>query len=367
MEDTVDLFSDIYVVTLPHRSDRHIMMERLRQSLALNWTYVDAIPSSDPVIMGISEWVGRLRQRVSTLQPQTENQAEQRFEWPDMSAIDGRSRSRQLLETSASPEWPLLSSDARFADRGIPYDYLSPASMKHSPTGTLDSRLQDSPLTCAKEDFVSGPTYTSSLPAYKLLTPAKIACWYSHLRVIQRIANEEDRRISEKGTAQAEDVSREGITLVLEDDIDIERDIRDRLRDVWSASPSEWDIMFLGHCWSNESHYSALPAKLSADRPQYRPRNTLHPSFAPKCTHAYALTRTGARRLLLHLHYPPFAYSRALDQAFSWLVQSGRLRAFSVVPSVIVQRKADESDIDPGRGGTGSSWREYLDDGVLGS
>ena len=38
----------------------------------------------------------------------------------------------------------------------------------------------------------------------------------------------------------------------------------------------------------------------------------LHPSFGPKCTHTYALSRSGARRLLLHLRHPPFAYSWAL-------------------------------------------------------
>jgi hypothetical protein len=90
----------------------------------------------------------------------------------------------------------------------------------------------------------------------------------------------------------------------------------------------------------------------------------IHPSFAPKCTHAYALSSEGARRLLLHLRYPPFAYSRALDQAFSWLVSSGRLRSFSVVPSLVVQRKIGESDVMKGNG---SGWRDELVRGVFGT
>ena len=125
-----------------------------------------------------------------------------------------------------------------------------------------------------------------------------------------------------------------------------------------------------GHCWSNESHYPALPRVPPRSVRRllpFEPRATtaLHPSFAPKCTHAYALTRTGARRLLLHLRHLPFAYSRALDQAFAWLVLDGRLSAFSVVPSVVVQRKADGSDIDSGADGMGSGWRDHLEHGVL--
>lgn len=88
----------------------------------------------------------------------------------------------------------------------------------------------------------------------------------------------------------------------------------------------------------------------------------MHPASSPKCTHAYALSRIGARRIVAHLRYPPFAYSRAIDQALAWLVQSGRLRAFSIVPPVVVQRKIAVSDVMPG---VGSAWRDELYDGVL--
>ena len=35
-------------------------------------------------------------------------------------------------------------------------------------------------------------------------------------------------------------------TKILEDDVDIERDIRERLREAWSVLPDDWDIVFLG-------------------------------------------------------------------------------------------------------------------------
>ncbi|KAI9454726.1 hypothetical protein HD554DRAFT_2149932, partial [Boletus coccyginus] len=74
------------------------------------------------------------------------------------------------------------------------------------------------------------------------------------------------------------------------------------------------------HRWSDESYYPSLT--------EFTDTN-LHPSHYPKCTHAYALLLSGARRLLQHLRYPPFAYSRALDQAYAWLIRSGRVRSYS--------------------------------------
>ena len=66
-----------------------------------------------------------------------------------------------------------------------------------------------------------------------------------------------------------------------------------------------------------------------------------------------------------HLRFVPFAYSRALDQAYAWLVLSGRVHSYSVVPSVVVQRKVAPSDIDSGAAGVGSAWKETLENGVF--
>ena len=62
------------------------------------------------------------------------------------------------------------------------------------------------------------------------------------------------------------------------------------------------------------------------------------------------------------MKYPPFAYSRGIDQAYAWLIESGRIKSFSVVPSIIVQRKVSSSDIEAG---TGSSWKDSLVHGVF--
>ncbi len=103
-----------------------------------------------------------------------------------------------------------------------------------------------------------------------------------------------------------------------------------------------------GHCWSDES-----------TKPPISPSSPIHPSTGPKCTHAYAVSPKGARRLLLHLTYPPFAFSRALDQAFAHLIRSGRINAFSVVPSIVIQRR-ERNDSDIWATSEGSGWKEML-------
>ena len=113
----------------------------------------------------------------------------------------------------------------------------------------------------------------------------------------------------------------------------------------------------------------------------------LHPSYSPKCTHAYAVSARGARRLIQLLTYRPFAFSRALDQALVHLIKRGLLRAFSVVPAIAAQRrchfdlshvieteeihdfhcKEGDSDIRVDEHGKGhsSSWRDELVDSAL--
>ncbi|KAJ3986466.1 hypothetical protein F5890DRAFT_990328 [Lentinula detonsa] len=154
------------------------------------------------------------------------------------------------------------------------------------------------------------------------------------------------------------DKHHEHISIILEDDINVEKDVRHRLRRIWDVLPDDWDIVFLGHCWSNESFWQAITFPqhnaLDSSKVEYSYEgvwNTLHPSHSPRCTHAYATSPPGARKLLAHLEYPPFAYSRAIDQAYAWLVLTGRLKAYSVVGSVVVQVKGGGMDSTTGNGG----------------
>ncbi|TFK81726.1 hypothetical protein K466DRAFT_462253, partial [Polyporus arcularius HHB13444] len=332
---TLGVFSQVFVVSRPTRLDRRATMQQLRAALSLEWTYVDAISSEDPLVDQVAECV-RLSRKNNHLPT---------FDWPPRSDVDQVVRSPPLPPLDASVPW--LSATA-----ATPCRYPAPPPLNasaHAP-GLADNTSQSA-------DRTHGVKYKPSLLSYMLLTPAKFACWYSHLDAIQRVAAYDD------SLADADGGGPRGAALILEDDVDMERDVRGRLREVWSVLPDDWDIVFLGHCWSNEARYPALRARGAKASGLY-PKMSVHPSFAPKCTHAYAVSPAGARRILLHLLYPPFAYSRALDQAFAWLVQTGRLRAFSVVPSLVVQHKLTGSDIDGGENGLGSGWKDRLEHGV---
>ncbi|KAJ7474036.1 hypothetical protein FB451DRAFT_1035004 [Mycena latifolia] len=294
-----------YVISLSRRKDRHGQMERLRTRLGVQWSYISAEDSQSPLVGRIMSQVRSLRQEELKLNESPPNTTiKLPFEWPSAPV-----------------------STVPFADPSQPLNI--PASSDALP------------MTCATENFTLLP-YSPGLPEYKILSRSRIACWHSHLSVIQHVASHTPEKAS----------------LVLEDDVDMEVDIKERLISVWRLLPPDWDIVFLGHCWSNESYYPALGPPASVGVAPTR----LHPSRAPLCTHAYALSPAGARRLLMHLTYPPFAYSRAIDHALAWLVQSGRLKSFSIVPSVVVQRKVGSSDVMLGNG---SKWRDHLVHGVL--
>ncbi|KAH7908789.1 hypothetical protein BJ138DRAFT_1174016 [Hygrophoropsis aurantiaca] len=325
----LDIFgqdSHIYLVSLPQREDRRDQMERLRIAQGFEWTTYDAIDSSDPIIENIIHQVGLHRELFT-------NTAS--FRWPRN--INALSITSSHLLPSESDLWPIL--DYRIHDHTP-----SHASSNVSHSGPLPSNL-----TCATDDYTILP-FNAGLSDFRVLTAPKVACWYSHISAIRRFAD-------------SNNTGPDDIAIILEDDIDMEQDIRQRMHSLWGSLPVDWEIVFFGHCWSNESFYPPLPRPSSDNAKTFQSSSTqIHPSFAPKCTHAYALSRSGARRLLLHLRYPLFAYSRALDQAYAWLVESGRLRSYSVVPSIVVQRKIGKSDV---MAGMGSAWRETLDHGVF--
>ncbi|KAH9920314.1 uncharacterized protein B0H18DRAFT_1024791, partial [Fomitopsis serialis] len=259
------------------------------------------------------------------------------FEWPDASSVNTMAHSVSPLGLSDSDYWSLrppstvldTTGAALLTETdsdGIAAAYPGLSLVSSNAQAQREPLPSPAPMTCASNNYVNGPPFELGIPGYMLLTPAKVACWHSHLKVIRRVA---DVRLMDEAVLPHENPSDvDAVSLILEDDIDMERDIHAKLREVWDLLPTDWDIVFLG-----------IPFTRPIDS-----RTTLHPSFAPKCTHAYALTRTGARRLLLYLRHTPFAYSRALDQALS----------FSVVPSLIVQRKIGRSDIDASGGGMGT-------------
>ena len=68
---------------------------------------------------------------------------------------------------------------------------------------------------------------------FLILTPARVACWHSHLCAI--------RTFIDRGEGDSDDVA-----IVLEDDVDIEKDIAHRLSAIWKDLPAGWDMVLLG-------------------------------------------------------------------------------------------------------------------------
>jgi hypothetical protein len=204
--ETLGVASAIYVISLSRRTDRRDTFDLLGTALGLRWTYFDAVDSSHLV-------VGRILDSVRTRrEAKLAESIPMQFYWPE--DINAQSASGQPIETGGSDLW--TSDETGSQTRGSQHDWPS----NHS---------SETPLTCASEDGTI-PLYSSGLSDHQILNAPKIACWHSHISVIRLAAN----------------APTHGVTLILEDDVDMELDIRERLEDIWDGLPAGWDIVFLG-------------------------------------------------------------------------------------------------------------------------
>lgn len=188
-------------------------MEQLRQALHLDWEYVDALDKDDVQVERIMDRV-RLQRALPNVS----------FQWPDDSAVYAKP-----LAVTEMESWPFPWSTKNLNDTTI---------------SGMDSG-QDEPLTCAIDDDLI-PTYTdlSAVPFHLILSRGMVACWYSHISVIRKIADN-----GHQWTKQREEWDgKEGVAIVFEDDIDVERDLHARLAGMWGDLPRNWDIVFLGTC-----------------------------------------------------------------------------------------------------------------------
>lgn len=211
------MFSDIFVVSLPSRADRRADMERIRHAIPLfNFSFFDATPADARRISLIYDSVRHTREAYTT-----SSSTAPTFSWPD----DVSALSHSPLGQPGADRWAttaLATETAAF-----------PTSTPADSYGTdLEPLPRAEPLTCASQDYVSGPPYDLALPAYQLLTRSKLACWDSHVAVLDAIAERDD--------------GRDAVALILEDDIDVERDVQERLQSLWGALPEQWDMLYLG-------------------------------------------------------------------------------------------------------------------------
>lgn len=227
---SLNVVSKIYVISLPRRTDRRLQMDRLRDALHLNWTYRDACEANTSIVTTILRQVHVLRSQLAP-QPKPNNAPLQHrvifstFDWPH--DLEDRICSRDTLQPSGADLWTLPSLHS-LSDAAILAEMADSYAFTRSPTVQASAVADPPPLACTSGNNVSAPS-PPNLPLYRRLTAAKVACWYSHLQTIREIANGEDEAV-----------------LVLEDDIDIERDVKGRLEALLDALPIDWDIVYLG-------------------------------------------------------------------------------------------------------------------------
>lgn len=210
---TDNFLSQVYLISLPRRTDRRLGMERVRQVIGFNWTYVDAMAANDPIVNRI---IARTTiNRAVQLKNLTH---EEEFAWP--------------------VDWSYgASSDRELKGLGLPV-IMPSSSGRRMRDITTDTGYPHIPLTCAVGNRTSGPPYENTLPPYLVLTPPKIACWYSHLHALARIA--------EGDSSGNEPHKDDDVSLILEDDVDMERDFHQKVDRVRDALPADWEMLFLG-------------------------------------------------------------------------------------------------------------------------
>ncbi|KAJ7636819.1 hypothetical protein FB45DRAFT_864810 [Roridomyces roridus] len=314
--------SHTYIVHLARRTDRRREMERLRKLLGVEWSYIRAEESDSPLIDQLMSGIRKLR--------------------TDALAENGYAGDKHNTTVSLPFTWP--DDHARMSFTPFEKeDKSTPGDVEF--LDDIQPEEEQDPMTCTMGDFNLTP-YSPKLAEVRTLTRSRVACFRSHFAAIRHAATRAPDAIPHA-------------SLFFEDDIDMESDIQERLASVWPYLPADWDLVFLGHGWGNETRYAALGP------PSPYASTHIHPSNAPLCTHAYALSAKGVQHVLRHLAYEPFAYSRPIDNALAWLIISGRIKSYSVAPSVVVQRKKDVSDVLKGvHYKIRYSW-DHLDRGVL--
>lgn len=80
------------------------------------------------------------------------------------------------------------------------------------------------------------------------------------------------------------------------------------------------------------------------------------------CLHGWAVSSNGAQRLLDALLDPWRAFSTAVDLTIPTLIHFDQVRAFSIQPPLVIQRKDGPSDLQKGNG---SKWRGLLRDSTV--
>ncbi|CAG8491000.1 28891_t:CDS:1 [Dentiscutata erythropus] len=155
---------------------------------------------------------------------------------------------------------------------------------------------------------------------YGKLSPSGRACYLSHYMIYKSIID--------KGFHSA---------LILEDDVDFETDITKIMTRIHRNLPAYWDTLYIGHCYEEIG-------KLVDDSSF---ANRLYESVMPSCTHAYAVSYWGARKLLEKLDpMIPVPQNNTIDLAILKKIKNNEITSYSVHPQPIIQWKTKDNPSD---------------------
>lgn len=380
-------FDHIYVLSLPHRTDRRSRMSKIARALGFQFTFVDATSKESPIIGWIAERVREIRDRKVKIlapilgKPESEiggmgtgslwlkgDDPNVGLSFPDLTTLDDRwtidsLKAATLEKSSSQAEDDILESD--YSGEKI-VDWVTYLES----TDKLDLLKPDDPHVNVTE-LLHDPV--EPLPA-RQVNDGVVATWYSQTRVWKKMIENNDKS-----------------ALILEDDVDIEWDIERIWPNVERSLSKDWEVVFLGHCWGRElgsrsGSARSLPFNRSLTlgtalpEPQYvHPQ--LHKASEPRCLHGYAVSQKGAQHLLELFSDPWRTYQTPVDTFMPFLTRydppppPGQkpknlkaiekldppmyIQAFSMEPAVIIQSKELSSDIQTG---LGSNWRGLLAD-----
>ncbi|KAF0548460.1 procollagen galactosyltransferase 1 [Gigaspora margarita] len=147
------------------------------------------------------------------------------------------------------------------------------------------------------------------------MSPSQKACYLSHYFIYKQII---DRGYNS--------------VLILEDDADFELNITAAMADIHRDLPASWEMLYVGHC------FEGVGGQVGKGSQVHR----LHKSVFPMCTHAYAVSHSGARKLINLID--PLIPRGTVDYSIAVIIKEGKIASYSVHPQLIVQW-GDPSDI----------------------
>ncbi|CAG8551876.1 3627_t:CDS:1 [Dentiscutata erythropus] len=152
---------------------------------------------------------------------------------------------------------------------------------------------------------------------YGELSADRRACYLSHYMIYKLIID--------KGLNNA---------LILEDGVDFETNITAIMTDIHRNLPDSWDTLYIGHCFEG----MGKPVGNSSFA------NGLYESVNPGCKHAYAVSNSGARKLVEKLD--PMKPQGAIDYAILARIMNKEITSYSVHPPPIIQWKSEDESSD---------------------